>query len=183
MGKPIIPDAPVYWFNGKRQSSEFSDGVEAFRAFLERAETDVEIAPNCLDDREFAERCAPQILQTLAKGDDFCLGYAAALANWIAIGRHSTCPIESWIPLYTAPNWREVNGGDYYEPGPRSLLFEVDGAAVSVSEELYCLRFGPSDCESFDIDDVRERGKPITRERFDELRGMPEAETAEAAHG
>jgi hypothetical protein len=162
--------------------------VGAFRAFLERAQNDPERDPERdlrrLDDQEFAEAYAERIMHDLDRGGDSRLGSAAALANWIAIQRHSTVPIETWIPLYTPPRHRIVNNGDYYEPGPHSLLFEVDRAAVTGSEDLYCLSFGPSDCDSFDIDLVRERGKPISRERFDELRGMAdEAETAEAADG
>jgi hypothetical protein len=176
MTKPIIPDKPVYWFNGKRQPAAFTEGVFAFRDFMDRAYTDSD-GRFAIGDKAFAEKYAERILSELASGKHFGLGYAAALANWLAIHRHSTQPLKTWNPLYTQPLHREVNGDDYYEPGPRSLLFEVDGAAITVSEDLYCLRFGPSDCDSFDIDEVRERGKPISRERFDELRGMAEAET------
>lgn len=181
MAEPTVPDRPIYWFNGKRQSAAFSEGVDAARALLMLAEGNRERGTRRLDDREFAEAHAERIVRNMEQGNDCRLGYAAALANWIAIQRHSTAPIETWIPLRTPPAYRIVNDGDYYEPGPRSLLFEVDGAAISVSEELFCLRYGPADCDSIDIDLVRERGKPISRERFDELRGM--AETTEDANG
>jgi hypothetical protein len=148
-------------------------GVEAFRAFLEQSES--VIGP---DDQEFAERYAELLLTTMTTGGDFGLGFAAALANWLAIGRHSSQPIQTWIPLYTPPRHRIVNDGDYYEPPARSLLFELDGAAVCVTEELAAYRFGPSDVDDIDVDDVRERGKPISRERFEELRST-EAPTIE----
>jgi hypothetical protein len=40
MANAIIPDAPVFWLEGKRQSPEFSAGVEAFKAFLAEADPD-----------------------------------------------------------------------------------------------------------------------------------------------
>ena len=141
MAKPIIPDKPVYWFKGKRQSPAFSDGVEAFRAFLEHAESDM-CTPRRVDDQEFAERHAERILSDVAKGNDFRLGYAAAIANYIGILQHSTPVIERWIPLCTEPIYREVNGSYYWEPPARALLFEVDGAAIAISEELDCNRYG-----------------------------------------
>ena len=180
MAKPIIPDEPVFRFNGKRQPAAFTEGVFAFRDFLDHAYPDRE-GHLLISDVKFAEKYAGRILHDLKRGKDFGLGYASALANWIAIHRHSTQPLKTWNPLYTMPLYREVKGGDYYEPAPHSLLFDVDGAAVSVTEDLYCLRFGPSECDDFDIDQVRKHGKLITREWFDELRGK--AETAEAAHG
>lgn len=167
MGKPLIPTEPVFRFNGQRQSATFTAGVFAFRDLIDQIHCD----SNELDDQAVAERFARSVLTDLAASEDYRLGYAAALANWLGIGRHSKPFPEEWIPLCTDPMYQEVNGADYEDPPEHSLLFDVDGAAVAVTEELGCFQFGPSMCECFDLGDVRERGEPISRRRFDELRG------------
>lgn len=161
-----LPQFPVYRFNGKRQPAAFRAGIEAFRALL------VEAYDEKPGDKEFAERHAESIAANVAQGGAFALGYAAGLANWIAMGRNSTLSNpELWQPLYTPPAYREVNGGDYYDPPARSTLFDVDGAPVAVTEELAAYRFDRSYVHDIAVDDVRERGRPITRERFEALRG------------
>ena len=76
-----IPSAPTYRFDGKVQPPAFAAGVESFRAFM----IEVDESTARLDDSDFTERYAPQIAAQIAKGGAFGLGYAAALANWLAL--------------------------------------------------------------------------------------------------
>ena len=161
-----IPSIPTYRFNGQAQPASFSAGVEAFRRFI----VETEAGHERIDDRAFAEKHARTLLDAMSAQGPFSLGFAAALANWLAIARHSSQPAESWTPLYTPPAHRIVNDGDYYEPPPRSLLFELDGEPVCVTEELTCYRFDDSDVTEIALAAVRQRGKAVTRERFEELR-------------
>src|SRR6185437_1644464 len=107
-----IPSVPTYRFGGHVQPAAFSAGVEAFRNFMVNAET----ASEGLNDRAFAEKRARTLLDAMSTRGPFGLGFAAALADWLAIARHSQQPTETWSPLHTPPAHRTVNDGDYYEP-------------------------------------------------------------------
>jgi hypothetical protein len=97
------PKLTSYRFNGQNQPAQFSEGVEAFRVFIEAAVQDEGI-PLDLDDLEFAEKHALDIQrQFIATSPPFSLGYAAALADWLAISRHSEVPAGTWEPLHEAP--------------------------------------------------------------------------------
>jgi len=139
MGKPLVPSERVFRFNGERQSATFAAGALAFRDLL----ADIHREPATgepLSETEVAERFAPRIVNDLAGDEDFRLGYAAALANWIATGRYSRpLDVEQWIPLEARPQHREINDADFYDPPEHSLLFDVCGLAVAGFQNMKAL--------------------------------------------
>ena len=170
-----IPTHPTYRFRAQAQPKAFADGVEAFRNFIVETNT----ANEPIDDRGFAEKHARTLLDAMSARGPFSLGFAAALAEWLAIARHSEQAAETWSPLETPLPYRMINGGDYEYPPERSMLFEVDGEPVCVTEELASYCFVGSRARMVPLDAVRQRGKAITRERFEELR----ARATEVRHG
>ncbi len=164
---------PVYTYMGRRRSKAFSEGVAACKERLIRILSEDAGWDFTQEERIDIELIGSWLAEDLQAPKDKREGYIAALADYFAVSRHSTMCPEHWTPLFTYPVDVTIGNVSAIVPASGYRLFDVDGKAVGVSEELYCVEFrmdDPGSYKDFDLDAVRERGREISREEFDKLR-------------
>ena len=167
-----IPRRPSAVFCGNVMSAEFTEGAYALRDVLrdvERVIHDNDKYRN--NEHRSAALLAERLAAVLARGGEIQSGALAALSHWLVIDMlDGGSDVGSWTPL-EAPGF---DGGEFDEPHPLSSFFDVAGAPVSLTPDLIALRWVADQTlvyERISVELVRAIGKPISRRRFDALRG------------
>jgi hypothetical protein len=168
----MIPAEPAVVFNGERQPADFLRGAYALRDLVQAVHSDLDSTFPALGDIEVAERWHNTANTLLATSPTTRAGVAAALVELLAFIYHWPRDLCRWQPMSRRPTHREVAGfAGWLEPVEGSLFFEIDGIAVSVDPDLRARAWiAVHRYDEIDVETVRRRGAPISRDAFDRLR-------------
>lgn len=156
-----IPRA-VYTFRGQKQPPEFSDGVAAAVGLLRLIAADERVA-----ELVRTEGVSAFLRESFARGGKYAEGVAAAIGEYVTIAlSDDRLNLDVWAPL--TPAWHGVN---CEIPPEDCAFFDVDGIPFSVDATLRTLEWDSEQSSTArNIEEIRQRAKPISRAHFDELR-------------